>query len=431
MELYTKSDRLIYYHIPTYLFILLPIFLISGSFLSDLSVSLISIIFLTYCFKKKNFLFFKNIYFYFFLLFCFYIVTNSFLNNFNLTSVKISIFYFRFGVFVVAILALLHFDEKFLKNFYLSLLVCFSLLIVDGFWQYFTDYNLFGFPKGAENRVSSFFGDELILGSYISRLFPLLFGLGLFYYSEDRLKFSVLIIVFIFSEILIFLSGERTSFFYMNLSALFIIIFSKDLKTLRFIILLCSLILIAIISLLNEDAKKRIIDRTLKQIAPEIQNTKSDLSSLEKQKIYIFSKQHTHHYISAYRMFDQNKLFGVGVKNFRNFCSKDEYIVSELSCSTHPHNTYLQILSETGLAGFSFIIVILITFFAKLIKHLKMRLKSSFFFNDFEICILSGIIITLWPFVPSGNFFNNWLSIIYFLSLPILFWSMSKSKTKN
>ena len=33
--------------------------------------------------------------------------------------------------------------------------------------------------KYQANRVSSFFGDELIMGSYISRLFPLLFALFL------------------------------------------------------------------------------------------------------------------------------------------------------------------------------------------------------------------------------------------------------------
>ena len=28
--------------------------------------------------------------------------------------------------------------------------------------------------------------------------------------------------------------------------------------------------------------------------------------------------------------------------------------------------------------------------------------------------MLSAILISLWPFIPTGNFFNNWLCIIYF-----------------
>jgi uncharacterized membrane protein YoaT (DUF817 family) len=44
-----------------------------------------------------------------------------------------------------------------------------------------------------------------------------------------------------------------------------------------------------------------------------------------KWNLYIFSKQHTHHYITAYRMFLDNKILGVGVKNFRNFCNDEKY----------------------------------------------------------------------------------------------------------
>ena len=40
----------------------------------------------------------------------------------------------------------------------------------------------------------------------------------------------------------------------------------------------------------------------------------------QKEEIYIFSKQHTHHYITAYKMYLDNKLIGVGVKNFRHYC---------------------------------------------------------------------------------------------------------------
>ena len=50
-------------------------------------------------------------------------------------------------------------------------------------------------------------------------------------------------------------------------------------------------------------------------------------------------------------MFLDNKILGVGVKNFRNFCNVEKYKVDR-SCTTHPHNTYIQILAETGIIGF-------------------------------------------------------------------------------
>ena len=175
MILNSNKEKYIFYHIPVFLFSLIPFFLFIGPFLSDLSISLISLLFLIYCFKQKNFTYFKNRYFFIFLIFWGYLILNSLINNFNLDSLKISLFYFRYGVFVFAIVALLDFDKRFIKYFFYCILICFSVLILDGYYQYFTEKNFFGL-KISGVRVSSFFGDELVMGSYLSRLFPLLFA---------------------------------------------------------------------------------------------------------------------------------------------------------------------------------------------------------------------------------------------------------------
>ena len=146
------------------------------------------------------------------------------------------------------------------------------------------------------------------------------------------------------------------------------------------------------------------------------------------QEIFIFSRTHTHHYISALKMFLDNKVFGVGVKNFRNFCTDEKYKISRDSCSTHPHSTYIQILSETGIIGFLFLLTALIYFCKYILKHLILKFKGKCYFNDFEICILSGIAIYLWPIVPTGNIFNNWLNIAMILNFPFLIWSRSLIK---
>lgn len=419
MKFATQRQKFFFYSIPTFLFVLIPIFLISGPFLSDLSISIIASLFLIYSIKNKDFHYFKNKFFYIFIIFWLYLFLNSLLNNFNIDSIKISFFYIRFGIFVLAIIALINFDDKFIKYFFYCLIFCFLLLIIDGFVQYFFEKNLTGLPKAANHRISSFFGNELILGSYLSRLWPIFFCLSFYYYYRSN-KFLIFIILFILSEVLIFLSGERTAFFYINLSAVFVILFSKNLKKLRGLTLILSSLTIIIVSFFNPSAKNRIIDQTINQI-------KNPSSS----KIYIFSEQHTHHYISAYKMFLDNKLFGVGVKNFRNFCGNEKYKVSELSCSTHPHNTYLQIISETGFIGLIFILIVLFTFIYHTINHIRLAFRNKKYFNDLQICILSGILITLWPFAPTGNVFNNWLNVLYFLYLPFLYWTKKKTKIRS
>ena len=114
----STKEKFFFYNFPVILFSLIPFFLITGPFLSDLSLSLICLLFLIYCSKKKNFSYFKNKYFYFFLLFWGYLILNNLINNFNFDILKISFFFFRFGVFVVAIVTLLEFDDKFLKFFF-------------------------------------------------------------------------------------------------------------------------------------------------------------------------------------------------------------------------------------------------------------------------------------------------------------------------
>ena len=40
-----------------------------------------------------------------------------------------------------------------------------------------------------------------------------------------------------------------------------------------------------------------------------------------------------------------------------------------------------------------------------------------------------GIIINLFPFIPSGNFFNNWLSLIMFY--PLGYWLFINQENKK
>jgi len=89
-------------------------------------------------------------------------------------SFESSLFYFRIGIFACLIWYLIDKNKKILSYFYYVLIICFSALIVDGYIQFFFGTNIIGLPKSG-SRISSFFGDELIMGSYLSRLSPFLF----------------------------------------------------------------------------------------------------------------------------------------------------------------------------------------------------------------------------------------------------------------
>jgi O-antigen ligase len=421
-----KNQLFFFNTIPSWIIVFMPGLLISGPFLSDLGVSIVAILFLINS-KKNNLIeYYNNYFFKFFIIFCIILILSSLFSQNVIISLKNSLFYFRFGIFAICFWYLLEKNSQLIRRLFISILICFSSLIIDGYIQYIFGKNLFGYELYNQYRVSSFFGSELILGSYLARFFPILFGLFIFLDQPKKNKslLFIITIIFILSEGLIFLSGERLALFFMNLSAIYIILMLKEYRIYRLLTYLVSIGLIIIMMNLFPNSKERFIDQTFKDFTRISFENKSNTID----KIYIFSKPHNDMYTSAYRIFLDNKLLGVGPRQFRNTCS--EYEVSEYSCETHPHNTYIELLSEAGI--FAFIIVAgLFIFISYLsIKHLILKFTGNKkgIINDLEVCLLSAIIISLWPFSPSGSFFNNWMSIVYYFPVGLLLWQRSKNQ---
>ena len=410
----------------------MPVFLITGPFLSDLGLSLVALLFLINSAKNNLKKYFNNYFFKIFIIFCLILILSSLLSNNTLISLKTSLFYFRFGIFSLCFWYLLDESPNLVKYLFLSIIICFSSLIVDGYIQYFFGENIFGIKLYNEYRVSSFFGSELILGSYLARFFPLLFGIFIYLDQDKKNKLNLffITIIFILSEGLIFLSGERLALFFMNLSAIFIIIMLKQYKLYRLWTYLLSLLLIIILMNVFPHAKKRVIDQTLNDFRGTYKQNNNFDNNLDNN-LYIFSKPHTHMYVTAYNMFLDNKMFGVGPRQFRNKCQN--YSVGEYSCETHPHNTYLELLSEAGIFAFFVVsgVFCLLCFIS--IKHILLKFirgKKSLI-SDFEVCLFSCVLISLWPFSPSGSFFNNWMSIVYYFPIGLLLWQRAKLKKYN
>ena len=386
-------------------------FLIWGPFFPDLIVSISALFFLYYSLKNNNFYYFSKKPFIIFLVFCIICIIISLETENIPLSIKSSFFYFRIGVFSCFIWYLIDKDKSILILFYYALVLCFLALVIDGYIQYFTGTNLVGFNQGI--RVSSFFGDELIMGSYLSRLFPLLFALFLI---KKKQKYEIYFIglLFILVDVLIFMSGERSAFFFLNLSTVFIIILIKEYQKFRLITFIIAITCVLILSLNSS----KLTDRMFKGPAEQMGIIESSNEPV------IFSIIHDSHIRTAYNMFKGQPIFGHGPKMFRIICKDEKYATGIKPCSTHPHNFYIQLLAETGIIGFLFLFgalsyVIFISL--QQLKSIICRQKRPL--TDYQVCLLAGILISVWPFSPNGNFFNNWLMVIY--SLPIGFYLQS------
>ena len=384
--------------------------LISGPFFSDLLVSLSSIFFLFYVYKNKEFSYFTQTPLIIFFAFCIYcIFVSIFVASNILMSFESSLFYFRIGLFSCLIWHLIEQDKKILNYFYYALVICFLALIIDGFIQFFTGTNIEGLTRW-ENRVSSFFGDELIMGSYLSRLFPLLIAL---FIAKEKKKLEIyfMFLFFILVSGLIFISGERASFAFLTLSTLFILLLTKNFLKFRLSFIFASVILILMLSLANPAFKHRVFVEPF-----EI----SGLKKNEDQK-YFFTAYHDSLIRTSFNMFKDKPLIGHGPKMFRVICKEEKYAVGILPCMTHPHNFYVQLLAETGIIGFSFLFSVFVYVLYCAYRQFKsMFLRQKRYLSDYQVCLLAGILITVWPLTTNGNFFHNWLMMVY--SLPVGFY---------
>jgi hypothetical protein len=411
-------------------------FLIWGPFFPDLIVSISALYFLYHTFKEKNFYYFNSKPLIIFFIFCIIAIICSLFAEEILLSFESSLFYFRIGVFSCFIWYLIDKDKSIISFFYYALILCFSALVIDGYYQYFNGENIFGL-KMTGTRVSSFFGDEWILGSYLSRLFPLLFALFLVK-QKKRFEIYYIGLLFILVDVLIYMSGERTAFFFLNLSTIFIIILIKEYQKFRLATFIIALICISVLSINSSELTNRMFVDTAKDMGITKSLKKEGYNEVnknfkeEKEEVAItfFGPVYDSLIRTAYNMFKDKPILGHGPKMFRVLCKNEKYAVGKFSCQTHPHNFYVQLLAETGIIGFLFLFCsFCYVLFVAFMQFKSIIFNQNRYLSDYQVCLLSGMIITLWPFSPNGNFFNNWMMVVY--SLPVGFYLQSIYSKKN
>ncbi len=400
-----------------YIILIFPLSLLTGPFITDILVLISALLVLTLIINKKIWI--KNlnlkIFLYFFLSIIISSIINFFLNNQIIFSEKIislfkSFAYLRYFLFFIILYLFISTRKHFFKLYIVSsIIICF--LCFDTIYQYLFNENLFGYHSKSNGRLTSIFNEEAIIGGVILKFFfiqSICFFVIKNFSQNKFINVSYLLSIMIILPTIIF-TLERTSVLLFTFAILMIILFQENKKLKFYIFLLFSILVIFFYSMFPN-----VLDRW--------KETRNDLN----RSIYNFG--YVSHFYSAGNMFLDNPFFGVGLKNFRNNCEyyksesfniKDKKFFKKLSekqkknflrnlCSTHPHNTYFEIISELGLYGLITFLILIFNFYLKIYK------------SNTKLLIIP-IFILLFPFLPSGSFFNNYNSAFFWFIIGLTF----------
>ena len=419
--------------------LILPVTLITGPAIPDITITLSGIFFIYHIYKKKNYLtIFKDNFFIISIFFWIYLLFVSIMADNQYLSFRDSFIFIRLLLIPIFIIYWASNKNKFTHKILMIIFICVLFVIFDTLFQ-FLHYDsefgfgkdLFGFKSNWYGRLTGPFGDELIPGAYLARFS----FLGLIYlflkFKKNKYHNFYSILYLSILGLTIFATGERMALATYGMGLIFLLIFlntKRIIFTTSIIVICASIFLVQKIHPAYTDYK--IIESTPYHLGLKVQKEFMCKDNIEKKCSKIINLQPSFSEIlknfneTAYgeiyklslTMFLDNKLFGIGLNNFTFLCNNDKnynMLIKNYNCVSHPHNIHIQWLVETGLFGFLFFQIYLIFIIFKIIT------KNI---NEYSIISLVPILIMFWPIMSTGSLLKNWngVSTFFIIGLCLL-----------
>jgi O-antigen ligase len=334
---------------------------------------------------------------------------------------------FAFSVLIKSILytryILLYFILRFLienklinlKLFFISCTFSSIFVSLDLFYQFTFGKDIFGFEPSLEGKFSGPFDYEYIAGGYLQRftLFSF-FVLPLFYKINNKI-YSSLFITFLFLVYFaaLLITGNRMPLILFVFMFFLIILFEKELRK-YFVYYLLAIVVTGVTLFYSSNLVKKNLNNFFNRI--QVMS-----NSIVTKK---FDQSNENSYFKEFRTFygtwQMNKYIGGGVKSFRINCWQRKNIKSweRSTCNTHPHNYYLEILTDLGIVGFLILSsIFLIVLYQSFIK--KYFFSSFLSSNKTLTPFMFLFLIEIFPIKSTGSFFTTSNATFLFLILAI------------
>ena len=425
----TLSDKII-----LLLVFFFPLIITLRNTATNIVTILVSIIMLFYIFKKRQTSFFENRLVTYIIIFFSFIFINSIIHFTSFDLILKSLGNFRYLFLSAAVFItwekMLDKEKKFFIYFNLIIIFLFALDIL---YQFFFYKDIFGFTPGMCTeispikclRFSGVFGNWLVAGTYLSQIGSLVLILFLnLKLKKNYFYFLIKFFLCLFLLTIILLTGERNALLIIIISLFFIFFFKK--KIINFF-----LFLIFLLTLIFFYAQK--IDSIDSRFV-KFYNSWSSTSKEESIANKLMESPWSYHYGAAIELFLEKPIFGHGPKSFRIKCEdtnidkktkdKSQLYHNHRACSTHPHNYFLEFLSEHGIVGGVFFLGFIFLVFINIYRECK-NIKN----NNILIVIGTGslILAIIFPFKPSGSFFATFNASMLFYILGFFLYYLKKS----
>ena len=381
-----------------------PIFILFSSLLTNLFTVILIFFFLNEIKFNPKYLVKDKILF-LLILFWFFILISLFTSIYVENSIPRSLGFIRFILLSYAVAYYIGLNDfKYYKIIILIWFFIFFISSVDLFIEYILGFNLLGYVSYMPGRLSGFLGDELKIGNYYLGFYFLILPFSIQFFKKQFLSFFIII----FFSLIAFFIGERANFIKIILGLLIFLIFYEKIILKYKIIFFGLMISVAIIFVnLNDEFKTRY--------------KKQLYTPLKTEGVYNYLKgiPYGAHFSTAYEIFKENPISGIGLKNFYFECGKDKYINKEFvfnhaRCSTHPHQLHLEILSHIGIFGY---LVFICLFFYLIYFGFQNYLRNK---NPYLLASLTFILVSIFTPVPSGSFFTTFGATIFWLNFGLV-----------
>jgi O-antigen ligase len=362
---------------------------------------------------KGNFDWVKNKFFYLLIFLWFSLILNFlFAINQELALLRS----FGFIKYVIYIFAIKHLLDKNKNKKILFTFLSFVVLITsfDIYFEYIYKKNIFGFRSDDPTRIASFLRGELKIAHFL--LGFALVSIGYYFEKCKNKSYKFIIAGYVFLILLlvsIFLTGERANSIRSFICIFIFALLVKNSFKFKKILIIC-IVISPIIIYFSSD---RIRERFEMYLSTKHGN-ENFLQTFHKS-------HHGAHYFTAVEIFKSYPAFGIGNKNFREECSNEKYNnktyarISE-RCSTHPHQIYLELISEHGIIGSA---IILFVIFYSIFKSFIVYNKKN---NLIHLGATLFVASTFIPIIPSGSFFTSFDATIFWFNFGVM---LSYNKT--